>query len=51
MMRCVQIGNEVLAMTWKEHGGKVTLCEMRIVPLVMFDNINKGYRYEEIHRP
>lgn len=49
MIRCVQIGNEVLAMTWKEHGGKVTLGEMRIIPLVIYNNIKKGFNYEEVH--
>ena len=49
MIRCVQIGNEVLAMTWKEHGGKVTIGEMRIIPLVMYENLKKGFRYETLH--
>ena len=49
MIRCVQIGNEVLAMTWKEHDGKVTLCDMRIVPLVMYKNLEKGFQYETLH--
>lgn len=49
MIRNLQMGNEVLVMTWQEHDGKVTLGDMRIVPLVIYDNINKGFRYEEIH--
>ena len=49
MMRCVQIGNEVVVMTGKERDGKLTLDEMRIIPNVIYNNIEKGFRYEEVH--
>lgn len=49
MIRCIQLGNEVLAMSWQEKDGRVKLGEMRIVPMVVYNNIEKGFRYEEIH--
>ncbi len=49
MIRCIQLDNEVLAMSWQEKDGRVTLGDMRIVPMVVYTNIEKGFRYEEIH--
>lgn len=47
----MQIGKEVLVMTWTENDNRVTLGEMRIVPSVLYDNIKKGFKYEKVHRP
>ena len=49
MIRCIQLGNEVLALGWQERDGKVVLGEMRVVPLVIYSNLEKGFRYEEVH--
>ena len=51
MMRCMQIGQEVLVMTGKESDGKISLGEMRIVPLVVYHNIEKGFRYDKVLQP
>ncbi len=48
MMRSIQIGNEVVSLTWTEKEGKVDLKDMVIVPLVVYDNINKGFRYDKV---
>lgn len=49
MTRCIQIGKEVLMMTWTEADGKVTLGKMRVVPSVIYENVTKGFKYEKIH--
>ena len=49
MIRCMQIGREVLVMTGKESDGKISLGEMRIVPLVIYRNMEKGFKYDKVH--
>ena len=48
MIRWMQIGDEVIVMTGVEHDGKVTLGEMRIIPLVIYNNLEKGFRYDQV---
>lgn len=50
MIRCVQIGEEVMVMTWKEDAGRVTSMEMRVIPSILYEKIQKGFKYEEILR-
>ena len=49
MIRCIQLGDEVLALDWQERDGKVVLGDMRTVPMVFYENLEKGFRYEEVH--
>lgn len=46
MIRIIQIEDEVLAVTSREQDGKVTDLKIRVIPLFLFRNIEKGFRYE-----
>lgn len=49
MTRCTQVFDEVLAMTWTERDGRVTLGDMRIVPVEVYNNVyNKGLQKSRI---
>ena len=48
MIRWMQIGDEVIVMTGEERDGKVTLGEMRIMPVVIYNNLEKGFRYDQV---
>ena len=48
MIRWMQIGDEVIVMTGEEHDGKVTLGEMRVIPVVIYNNMQKGFRYDQV---
>ena len=49
MIRWMQIGDEVIVMTGEERDGKVTLGEMRVIPLVVYNNMQKGFKYDQVH--
>ena len=48
MIRLMQIDDEVIVMTGVEHDGKLTLGEMRIIPLVIYNNLEKGFKYDQV---
>lgn len=48
MIRWMQIGDEVILMTGVECDGKVKLGEMRIIPLVIYNNLEKGFKYDQV---
>ena len=50
MIRCIQIGKEMLLLLSSEKNGKVTVGDMRVVPLVTYYKIEKGFKHEEIHQ-
>ncbi len=49
MMRWLQIGKEVVALSYEEHDGKITPGRMSVVPVGVWNNILKQQRNEEIH--
>lgn len=48
MIRWMQIGDEVIVMTGEERDGKVKLGEMRVIPLVVYNNMQKGFKYDQV---
>lgn len=48
MIRWMQIDDEVIVMTGVEHDGKLKLGEMRVIPLVIYNNLEKGFKYDQV---